>query len=42
MKVCFADVDEQVKSNEVKTAESSKVHIKGTIVCVVFSAIPVS
>jgi hypothetical protein len=42
MKECFADVDEQVKSNEVKTAELSKLHIKGDIACVVPSAIPIS
>jgi len=42
MEVFLADVDEQVKSNEVKTAELSKVHSKCTIAFMVPSAIRIS
>lgn len=42
MEVFLAHVDEQVKSNEVKTAELSKVRSKDTITFMVPSAISIS
>jgi hypothetical protein len=42
MEVFLADVDEQVKRNEVKTTELSKVHSKGIIAFMVPSAIRIS
>jgi len=42
MEVFFADVNEQVKSNEAKKAELSKVHSKGTTDFMVPSAIRIS
>jgi hypothetical protein len=42
MEVFFADVDEQVKSNDVKKAELSKVHSKSTTEFMVPSAICIS